>query len=191
MNAERDQSSFWVSPRESLNWLKFLADAHAACLVPFFRTRFGTEGIGVSGLAAFVLILAYAGFARAPEMLTYFWAWLFAVVVQRCRTWRLVLSGWQEHSRYTGWPWLAMQLPFVRGELVAKGVGEPALCLVVGTLLCSISDALGQFVMVGFLSIGIGTAIDIQADRMRLRRMRDAAIEQRQLAQWYREGNSF
>jgi hypothetical protein len=169
--------------------MKIVVDAHAACLVPFLRTRFGVEGIGISGLLAFVLILLYAELARAPEMIVFFAVWLAALVYQRVQTLRLVWAGWREHSRYTGWPWLAFRLvPGLHRHSTAKLVVEPFVCLAVGWLLREWSDALGRFVMLGGLSILLSTAIDLQAVRMRLRQMQDAELTMRQLARWHRRG---
>ena len=93
-------------------------------------------------LAAFVMILLYTERnQRDPAMIYFFYAWLLAVIAERLETSRLVRKGWVEHSRYAGYPWLAMKLPFIKKPVTAKNCVEPVICLLVGALLCPLSEA--------------------------------------------------
>jgi hypothetical protein len=165
--------------------LNLLVGGLATTVTPFMRYGFGVEAFGLNALAAFVMILLYAGETRDPAMIYFFYAWLLAVIAQRLETWRLVRKGWVEHSRYAGYPWLAMKLPFIKKPVTAKNCVEPVLCLLVGALLCPLSEALGVFIMLGLPSLLIQRAIESQVNINRLRRMRDAAIEQRYLSDLY------
>lgn len=65
---------------------------------------------------------------------------------------------------------------------------ECVALFVAGTLLCSLSEALGKFTMFGGLSLLIVYGIERQAISMEARRMRDAEIEMRMRAEIY-QGN--
>ncbi|OWK40996.1 hypothetical protein [Fimbriiglobus ruber] len=168
-----------AGPGDVLNLVYFVADVHAACLLPFLRTGFGVEAFRWNGVLALVLLLTLAG--SVPGMGWYFAAWVTAVVLQRARTMRLVYRGAVIHSRYMGYPWAAMRVPLVKRESTATGLIEPQLCFLIGVLLCPLSVDLGTFVMAGFLTLIVRNGFEREIDRQRLQRMRDAAIEQR----WY------
>ena len=173
------------SMKSGINLLQLLVDGHAACVAPFLRNGMGSNYPGVDGLVALVMILVYAAETRDRFMMWYFWIWLLTIACQRIETFRLIRRGWAEHSRYTGRP-LLLKLPFVKNEMTAKNMIEPAFCFLVGLCLLPISQTLGAFVMLGYLSLGIQRGLQSQVNRMRVRQMRDAAIEQRQLAEWFR-----
>jgi len=177
--------------RAGTNLLHFLVEGHAATIAPFLRSGMGINYPGAFGLVGLVMILLYAAATNDPLVITYFWFWLGAIIVRRAEAVQLARRGRVEHSRYTGRPWFSMRLPFVKTESAAK-YADAMVCLVVGLELCQWSDALGHFVMFGCLSLGMQRAIQGQVNSMRVRQMRDAAIEQRQLSQWFRgERNDF
>jgi hypothetical protein len=186
MSGDRQEQGRDASSMNSgLNLLRLLVDGHAACVAPFMRSGMGANYPGVDGLVGLVMILLYAAQMRDRFMVWYFWIWLAAIAYRRIETVRLIRRGWAEHSRYTGTP-LALKLPFVKNEMTAKNAIEPAICFLIGVCLLPISEALGAFVMLGYLSLGIQRGLQSQVNRMRLRQMRDAAIEQRQLAERFR-----
>lgn len=172
--------------KSSMNLLYLVASAHATCFTVFLRRGFGTEALGLNGIIALVIILLYAGETRDPYMAWYFWAWLLALIAQRLDTFLLVRKGNREHSRYDGWPNIALALPFVKTEAIAKNLVEPLMCFLGGVLLCPLSESLGGFVMLGFFSLVIKRGLESQANRMQVQRLRDAEIEQRQLAERFR-----
>ena len=75
-----------------------------------------------------------------------------------------------------------MKLPFVRQEATARNIVEPIVCIGFGLVLCTVSEAMGRFVMFGFVSLLAQRAIESQINMNRVRRMRDAQIEQRYLS---------
>ena len=83
-------------------------------------------------------------------------------------------------------PFLASKFPFVKSESTARAV-EPVLCVLIGSLLCMVSETLGLFVMSMSLSLMIVRAVEIEASNAQLRRMRDAKIEQEFLSERFRE----
>jgi hypothetical protein len=179
------QGSDPFNMRTGANVLHLVVETHAAAVTPFLRRGMGVNYPGVFGLLALVLILLYAAATHDPFVITFFWFWLGAIIVRRAEAVQLARRGRVEHSRYNGWPWFSIKLPFVKTESAAK-VADAIVCLVVGAELYQWSEALGRLVMFGCVSLGIQRAIQGQVNSMRLRQMRDAAIEQRQLAEWYR-----
>jgi hypothetical protein len=171
---------------DGLFWCYLIALSHSTCLLVFLRCRFGTHFFGLNGLLAFLAIPVYAAFAHAPEMLVFFVVWLAALIVQRIWTAVVFRRGRMEHSRYGGWPWLALLCPFVRREQAAKCCVEPMICLLAGSLLMPLSPAMGGFVLLGTLSLLITLGFELQIESARLRAMRDAQIEHQQLAERFR-----
>jgi hypothetical protein len=162
-----------------------LASAHATCVTPFFRIRFGTHANGWNALLALLLILVVAGESRDFVMFRYLVAWLIALVVQRAITLQSVLARSHEHSLYRGFPWVAYLLPWVQTEHQAKAI-EPILCLVAGGALAPLSPALGMLIMSTSVSMFIVRVIELQALSAQMRQMRDAEIEHRQFTHNYR-----
>jgi hypothetical protein len=187
---------FWQEEerREAANWLKWIADTGAMAVAPVMRTRFGQEGIGMAGARAALLILGWAGLGYSEPLLYYFGLWLLCCCWQRAKTERLVRRGWVEHSRYNGWPWLVMKLlPPLKSERSAKLVFEPLLWLGVAVGISQVpgGESAGNFFAFCALCLFVSGAIDTHIDQMRLRRMRDAQLEQQQLADWYRNGRLY
>jgi hypothetical protein len=176
-----------VTLRGSFNVVYFLASSHALCLTPFLHHSFGSEAFGMQGLAALLMILVYGGETRSAAMGNFLLLWLAAFVLQRLRTFSLFQRGERMHSRYGGYPWLAVRLPFVKSEREAIAF-EPVLCLAAGTLLGGVSEELGRFVTAGFISLLLKYGIEWQIEQMRLRRMQDAFIEQEHLVGRFHQG---
>lgn len=176
-----------VTMAGSFNGLNALANAHALTCTVFIRTDFGREGIGLHGLVAGLMILAYGSFLNCYPMFPFFLLWMLAVICQRIRQ----LINWRRgvvlHSRYNGYPWLAKRLFPRMSELNARGV-DAFLCLAIGGLLAQFNQPLGWFVMAGFVSILFSEAVMVEFNRRRLQAMRDAEIEQRYLAEQYKSG---
>ena len=171
-----------VKPSDSMHLLYLIVSGHSACLTPFIRHSFGLECFRLDAIVALFMIVGYGSMGRHPEMLIFLYVWLGVMLIQRIVSTVRTRRGWIEHTRYAGYPWLAMKVPFVRKELTAR-VLEPSICALIGGAICPFSEALGAFVMMGFLSLSIQTAIDRGLIRARVRRMQDSQIEQRMLAQ--------
>lgn len=166
-----------------------LAAGHATCLTVFVRRRFGTEAFRVDGLVAFACIVGYGGMTGAYAMWPFLWVWLVMLVVRRVESHAERWRGRDGHSRYGGWPWLALRVwPWARGEQAAKTSVEPPLCLVGGLALTSLSPPLGVFVALGCFSLMVKTGIERWAFDARARAMRDAAIENGLLADAFNGG---
>ena len=172
----------YPNPRESVNLLYIAAKGMAACVWPFIRSHPGVHALGAPGVIALLIILLYAAGQNAPEMMTYLVVWFLVVAFRNAQARRQERRGRGEHSRYDGWPWLAMRLPFVRDEVKAKGV-EPFVCFAIGVFICPLSEPMGKFVMLGAVGLLLVRVMELRANEVRARRMRDAMIEMRQLSE--------
>lgn len=184
---QRSQPGDRLTLGESFRGLNIAANAHACTITPFLRTDFGSEGIGMHGLVGAGMILAWGCYFNCYPMFIYFLAWMAACAVQRVRTYLNWRRGVIIHTRYNGYPWLARRFFPRVSEANAKAV-EAFACLAFGGLLAQFWPPLGWYVMSGFASIMFTEAVMVELTRRRLQAMRDAEIEQRYLAEKYREG---
>jgi|ERR1700722_7008543 len=172
--------------KDSFNLTFFVAHAHAMCFTPFMRSGIGYEAFGFTSLFSAILMLFLGGAVPAPDMFTFFLLWLFAVVIQRGRSWQAERNGGNVHSHYQGWPVLAMRLvPFVKRQSTAKIWVEPLMVLAAGRLICFISPFVGDFVMWGSFSLAFTARVQRQFWRARVRQLRNAQLEQEQLTEMF------
>jgi len=184
---QRSQPGDMLTLAESFNGLNVVANAHACTVTPFFRTDVGSEGIGLHGLIGAGMILGWGCYANCYPMFIYFLVWMVAVAIQRVKTFLNWRRGVIVHTRYNGYPWLVRRFFPRISEANAKAV-EAFACLGIGGLLAQFWPPLGWYVMAGFASIMFTEAVIAETAKRRLQAMRDAEIEQRYLAEKYREG---
>lgn len=128
-----------------------------------------------------------AGADETGGMMLYLYAWLVALVRQRAITIRNQMKGiypHSQHSRYDGWPVLAMK--FCKRESTAKRWIEPLFCVVAGIAFFHVSEKLGAFVLMGSLSLTMVEGISSWIDRVRVQRLRDAESEMRRVNDLHR-----
>lgn len=186
-NPQQNQPGDRITMAGSLNGLYLLAHAHSLSFTVFLRTDFGSEGIGICGIATIAMILGWGAYANCYPMFIFFLLWLAALIVQRIRTFSNWRRGYAIHSRYNGTPWLSRRLFPRVSELNARGV-DAFICFAVGGLMAQFNQPLGLYIMAGFFSVMFTEAIMVETNRRRLRQMRDAEIEQRYLAETYKSG---
>lgn len=187
-NDQQNPQTQRLKNEDSLGLVYFLSNIHASCIATLIRRDFGKDALGWNSfLGMFLIFLVYAA-TEDQVVLAYLGIWFFCQVVQRFRTYRLLRGGAVMHSRYAGYPYLAMQVPFVRSQETAMGIIEPMLCLIAGTMLCPVSVNLGGFIMCGFLSFMVRNGIESEIRRKRLEKMRDAELEQRWYSNAYKNG---
>ena len=185
---QQPQQSSQSKSADAFGLVYMLADIHASAIKPFIRRDFGREALGLNSFLAMWLILFTYAFSADRAMSAYLGIFFVCQAMQRARTFRLLRSGARIHSCYTGYPYVAMKVPFVRRESTAKGLIEPMICLIGGTLLCPVSVTLGGFVMCGFFSFLFINGMEREIRRKRLERMHDAEIEQRWLSHDHKYG---
>jgi hypothetical protein len=171
---------------DPLGVLYLLAAGHAACLLVFLRRRFGLEAFRRTGPVGFAIIILYGGFTGAYVMWPFLWVYVGMLIVRRIEAFRTMRTDRGRHSRFDGESYVAMRVPLVRSERTAKELIEPFFCLVGGIAVVPWSPALGLFILLGCLSIFLKEAIERCVFEARVQAMRDAAIEQRHLAEAFR-----
>jgi len=177
MNMNEQQPDDKFTMKGSFNALLYGAQVHSACIWPFLRLGAGVEALRWQGPAAFMLLCLLS--AGSQSMLVYLAIWLVFVARQRIK------ADPSQHSRYTGYPVVAIRVPGFRTEMKAKAL-ECILCLVAGVLLMSLDEAVGAFVAAGCFSLAIVEGVGREVNRLRVQRMRDAQIENQMLAERFR-----
>jgi hypothetical protein len=166
---------------DALGLLYLAADSLATTVAVLIRRGFGKEALSWNSLFAFIALLFMASEHRA--FLIVLGVFTLGQVCRRFETYRLIRKGVILHTRYPGYPYAAMRLPFVRSERVAKELVEPLMCFVGGLVLCPLSVPVGGYVMLCGLGFIIRHGLEEWVSRRRIDRMRDAAIEH----EWYAE----
>eukprot|EP00456_Euglypha_rotunda_P018008 TRINITY_DN162_c0_g1_i29.p1 TRINITY_DN162_c0_g1~~TRINITY_DN162_c0_g1_i29.p1 ORF type:complete len:192 (-),score=51.23 TRINITY_DN162_c0_g1_i29:427-1002(-) len=170
----------------AFNIAYLVMNSHALTCTVFLRRDFGKEAIGMFGIVGLLMVLVYGGLMNSYAMYLYLLAFLLAVVGQRMQTFQNWRKGDIQHSRYNGYPAIALKLFPKLKEMDAKGI-EAFMCLGIGWLLTHVDPALGWYVMGGFFSILLSEGISAEIRKQRLQAMRDAEIENRQLASEYEQ----
>ncbi len=135
-NPAESQTGDRFSVQDSFNVMAFAAQTLAACVWPFLRSGVGVEALRGHGAVAFALMLLICA-AGSQAMLVYLALWSIFAARQR---WK---ADPNQHSRYTGFPAVAIKIPGFRSEKQAKA-GECLLCLFVGVLLMPIERGLAR-----------------------------------------------
>ncbi len=172
--------------RVAFNALWMVANGGSMCLLPFLRHRMGSNAIGWNGVFALIFMWVYGDAAQCPEIIGFFCVWIFFVLVRRIESVKLARNGVVIHSRYAGDPLIMRLLPFIKRKDATAA--EIALCLLIGGLTYTASPSLGGFILTAAICLLIVGAIEEQAFKNRVTAMRDAAIEQRAMAEAYRNG---
>lgn len=170
------------SHKEQFDLLYLFASAHAMCVYPFIRRRFGIEAFRVGALSALLMILLF-GLSGSPYVFWYFCAWLLLVIVHRISAVARERRGEGELSRYDGFPWLSLLVSRKGVKELGAKKQEWAFPLVAGLLFGGASPELGWFLIVAGVSMVFKLMVCNQIDRQELRRMQDAAIRQRMMAE--------
>ncbi len=182
--SQGNEEGFNLSHKDGFNILYVLVKAHAMCFYPLLRKNFGSEALGWSGLAAFILMLVVGSFGRIPELMGFIVFWMVVMLYHRVSTMRQPGRGVVRHSRYEG----DVDTRIFRNPRTVRRLVEPVFCLIVGVCIeyAGMSHGFAVFVGMGFVSLAMVEGIDRQLDNKRVQAMRDAAIEQEYLAARFR-----
>lgn len=156
------------------------ANVLATSVAVFIRRGFGKEALALNSLLAFVLLILLSA-SEGRAFLLFAVAFLFAQIWRRIETFRLIRRGVILHTRYPGYPYWAMKMPFVKTEHRAKELIEPVFCFIIGILLCPFSVGIGGYLVLCGIGFIVRYGIDDALARKRIERMQDATIEH----QWY------
>lgn len=164
-------------------------NSFATCFTPFVRHTFGRETFGLNVLGAGLILWVYCGLhPGSGAMIDFSGTWFVLLMIHRAKTARLERKGAVIHSRYSGRPWLGHLFGMVRKDQTAVFM-EGLCCLLLGCLLTEYDPIVGLFVMAGSVALWLKNGFECRVETSRLRRMRDAEIEQRYLADRYRKGD--
>lgn len=152
-----------------------LGSLWATCFTIPIRSRLGCEYPGWGGLVAFLGMPVFAAYAHSEAVLWWWKAWIVILIGRRLGTFIRERRGDFEASRYQGWPWLAIRLPFVRTELRARAV-EPWLYALASYAAYPHDAGLGKFFLSGALALAVVNAIQRQLLYKERLAIRDAQI---------------
>jgi hypothetical protein len=172
--------------RTGFNIFWHIVSGYATAIVPFIRKDFGTAFFGLNALVAVFVMMLFGAAVRSDDMLYYMYVWLVLVTIHRLDAFRAYRKGRIIHSRYTGDCWLAEKLSPASKRKTVQLVIEPALCLVVGAMICPYSPGVGKFVIVGAFAVMMFNGWQRAVMQGRVRKMHDAHIEQQATAQMFR-----
>jgi hypothetical protein len=166
---QQHQSSWPNDARAGFNLVTFAADVHIACIRPFTRSGMGTGGMtGMASLGAMLFIPIYAGLVEAPEMLTYWYAWLAMAIYRRIK------ADKSQHTEFHGIVWIFDLC--VQRERTAQLL-EAATMPVLGAIIGQWSDDVGLFITTGVFSFGYRYVINVAADARRRAAAHNARID--------------
>jgi hypothetical protein len=176
------------SVRDDFNLIYTVATVYAMCVLPFLRTGFGAQAFGTNGVVAAVFMFLATGFMKSTAMLHFLGIWFIALICQRIiGAVSRFRGGGYVHSRYQGNPILA-RLPWVNAN-AARAVLEPVATFWAAVVIGVVAPPLAEFLIGAAVSLVLKNMIDVEIDRARLRRMRDAQIEQTYLSRRLHEGD--
>ncbi len=167
---------------DGIGLIHLAANVLATSVAVFIRRGFGKEALALNSILAFVLLIVLSA-SEEQGFLLFAVAFLFAQIWRRIETFRLIRRGVILHTRYAGYPYWAMKVPFVKTEHRAKELIEPLFCIVTGLLLCQVMVSIGGYVVLCGFGFMVRNVIEDLVARKRIERMQDARIEH----EWYSE----
>lgn len=178
--------------RAGSNWLALISGALAASVEVFLhRTRsFGSRYLDLRAAAVVLMIpfysLMWEGYDLVPLM-QFLAGYLFMCLLVRLSCVMNSRRGHlQEHSRYTGYPRIKRLLRST-SETTIKLAVEPLLVFTVGIFAMPWNEPLGGYLILAAAGLLISTHLNAGYSRVRSLDMHDAYIEQRQLAELFRQ----
>lgn len=193
MNMNQQQpTSHMEQFRSMVGWLTFVSGALAASVEVFLhRSRtIGERYLGLQATAVIAIVLLYSLFWEGYDvmpLLRFLGMFLFMCFLARVgAAARRRRGGPQEHTRYTGFPRVCSVFRRL-SERTAKMVVEPMLVFLAGAFVMPVSEPLGGYLMLASVGLLISVHMSVGYDRVRALDMNDASIDQRQIAERFRE----
>lgn len=187
-----------ISRREQIkalaSWSVFLFQVLEASVVVFLRRGFGSRFLGIHAAVVVPLVLVYTLLWEGHDVrpvLVFLACYLVAVGVARTgclwRRWK----GREEYSYYSGSP-SVVRWPVFQGRLserTAKAIVDPLLVAACGVAMLPASEPLGWYLVIAAGGAAASMQVAISYERTRVMDMRDAFIEQRNVAERFRGGD--
>ncbi len=169
--------------------LMLVAQSLAAPVEVFLRTRFGRRYFGVPAAIGLFAVPMWMLFWPREDPVPILVFWLLYLVMQlRARVESIVLAAKSEpvHTRYNGYPRLARIFKRTDERRIKAGA-EPMLVIIVGACMLAVSEPLGSYLITSGVCIALVASVIESVEHNRALSMRDAWIEQEQMAARFRE----
>lgn len=178
--------------KTALGWVAFIAGALAISVEVFLhRSRtFGGRYVGMQAAAVILIVPLYSMFWEGYELMPlmrFLGAFLFMCFLVRLGGLaRRSRDGQEFHSRYTGYPRLMRLMPRA-DERKVKGALEPLLVFFAGIFASPTSEPLGGYLILASVGLAVSVQFSVGYERQRVIDMNDAYLEQRYIAERFRE----
>jgi hypothetical protein len=192
MNQQQPQQSSIQQFKGFVSWFAFVCRALAVSVEVFLHRTgtFGERYLGVQSAAAALIIFLYPAFWTGQDfepLMVFLCAYVFMCACVRAGiVRRRVRGGPQEHSFYTGRPRI-MRVTGRMAESHVKAVVEPILVWIVGGFVTAVSEPLGCFLLFAGCGLLVSVNLSLRYDRLRALDMNDALVDQRRIAEQWRE----
>ncbi len=143
--------------------------AVAAAIIIFFFPIFWDRHHNVVALMGFLLLFLIAC------------GWIRLATAIRIRK-----GGWQPHSYYNGRPTILRYFKRLNEEMVKTKI-EPFLTFLIGALLMPVSEPLGGYWLLASVALLASTCLTKEYERTRALNMNDAYLDQKHIAERFRE----
>jgi hypothetical protein len=179
--------------RRFLCGVAFVARAFAVSVEVFLHRAdsFGERYLGLQAGAALLLIFFWPVFCEPHHdptpMFIYAGAYALACVVIRARLQLRRKRGLpQPHTRYNGTPELLRRFKRL-DEVKVKQTVEPFMTFAIGAVILNFSPPLGGYLMIASAGMLISNGLAAEYERRRVSDMHDAYLEQRGVAERFRD----
>lgn len=190
---EREQQEN-TQRNSALGWFGFIVQSLATSVEVFIHKGFGERYCRNQAVAVIPLLMVYALMWSEADITgigVFLAAYLIACMCVRADVVRRRRRGEDmPHSHYGGRP-LIWRWPVLRRlrEETVKGIVEPVLVFLTGALISPVSEPLGAYLMLAAVGLLTSVGLAREYQRMRALNIRDALIEQRQIAERVRNGD--
>lgn len=188
-NQENQQVGFRERMQATGAWVLFFSHVLETSIVVFLRRGFGARYFGIHALIVIPLVLVYTLLWQGHDVKPVLWFLACYCLLLGVARFGVVRRGiGSEHSFYSGFP-TVMKCRVFRGRLseaVAKTWVEPLMVLGTGALLTNVSEPLGVYIMLCAGGLVVSRQLAVAYMRNRVMDMRDAYMEQREVAERFR-----
>lgn len=171
----------------------FIAQVFAVSVQPLLRTRLGERYLGIEAGLVLLLIPLYSVFWKGADttwLYAYLGVFVIACIGAKSDARRRARRGDHEHSFYGGDSLLGRVWPFRRcREATLKGTVEPLVIASAGCAVMSANAPLGSYLLWSAVAMRMTQKLAEGYQRARMLDLRDAYLEQRQVANRFRDGD--
>ena len=189
-SAQRPKSGPLEGCKQAIGVIGFFARTLSTSVEVFLRSGFGERYFGMQAAAVIPLALAFTMFWKDEDpigLFVFLGAYVFMCAGRRIEGAIRRKRGDIAHTYYNGRPGILSWRIFRRlSERTAKRLVEPMLVCVTGALLNAVSRPLGFYLIVAGVGMIVSTGFSEAYLHVRMMDVRDAYIEQKQVAEKFR-----